>query len=65
MNNSWNFFDVDRVPKNVFRNETIEEWEGKEIYVFQREHPDYGLMSITVLASNVKEARQIIADVTK
>lgn len=58
--NKWYFVDAVPLPKNIVLNQ-----KGKEIYTFKREHPEYGLMSITVLATNGNEARDIIDKITK
>lgn len=60
--NQWYFFEASPLPRTKVLSEKE---KGKEIYVFQREHPEYGLMSISVLASNGKEAREIIDSITK
>lgn len=38
---------------------------GKEIYVFHRQHPTHGNVSVTVLARNESAARVILAEIAK
>jgi hypothetical protein len=59
--NNWYFNSAEPLPKNIIKPE----WAGKEVYVFRREHPDHGVMWINVIASDGKEARKIISDITK
>jgi len=57
----WFLTEVRSLPRDIAK----EEWVGKEIYVYRREHEVYGVMWIEVIASNGKEAQEIIDDITK
>lgn len=54
--NNWYFNSTRKLPLDIIKPE----WEGKEIYVYRREHPEHGVMWIEVIASDGKEAQKIL-----
>lgn len=56
--NDWIYHSTTSIPVGA-----LNKYAGRDIYVFQKDHPVHGKVSITVLAKDQEDALRIIKEV--